>query len=146
LGDFGLSRIMGDESIFAYTNVGTPYYMSPEQIAEQKYNHKSDIWSTGCVLYEIVSLKAPFEAKSKVELAGKIKKGTILPIPSVYSPELFDVIEKMICVDVQKRLSCEQLMEHPKICFVLRALRLKEMEANVKRKEEELKKKSIGQK
>lgn len=32
--DFGLSRMMGDESVFAYTHVGTPYYMSPEQIAE----------------------------------------------------------------------------------------------------------------
>jgi serine/threonine protein kinase len=30
LGDFGLSRMMGDESVFAYTHVGTPYYMSPE--------------------------------------------------------------------------------------------------------------------
>lgn len=34
LGDFGLSRVMGDESVFAYTHVGTPYYMSPEQIQE----------------------------------------------------------------------------------------------------------------
>jgi NIMA (never in mitosis gene a)-related kinase 2 len=34
LGDFGLSRIMGDESVFAYTHVGTPYYMSPEQITD----------------------------------------------------------------------------------------------------------------
>ena len=34
LGDFGLSRIMGDQSVFAYTHVGTPYYMSPEQIKE----------------------------------------------------------------------------------------------------------------
>lgn len=47
LGDFGLSRIMGKESLYAYTNVGTPYYMSPEQISEQKYNEKSDIWSAG---------------------------------------------------------------------------------------------------
>lgn len=62
LGDFGLSRMMGDESVFAYTNVGTPYYMSPEQISEQRYNEKSDIWSAGCVLYEMASLRAPFEA------------------------------------------------------------------------------------
>lgn len=40
LGDFGLSKIMGKDSIYAYTNVGTPYYMSPEQINEQKYNEK----------------------------------------------------------------------------------------------------------
>ena len=62
LGDFGLSRMMGDESIFAYTHVGTPYYMSPELIAEKAYNDKSDIWAAGCVLYEMVALCAPFEA------------------------------------------------------------------------------------
>ncbi len=62
LGDFGLSRMMDDESVFAYTHVGTPYYMSPEQISEQRYNEKSDVWSAGCVLYEMAALRAPFEA------------------------------------------------------------------------------------
>lgn len=62
LGDFGLSRIMGDHSVFAQTHVGTPYYMSPEQIQEQRYNEKSDIWSAGCVIYEALTLRAPFEA------------------------------------------------------------------------------------
>jgi NIMA (never in mitosis gene a)-related kinase 2 len=55
--------------------------MSPEQIAEQKYNHKSDIWSAGCVLYEIISLRAPFEATNQIQLATKIKSGHIDRIP-----------------------------------------------------------------
>jgi NIMA (never in mitosis gene a)-related kinase len=54
--------MMGDESVFAYTHVGTPYYMSPEQIAEQRYNDKSDIWSAGFIIYEMAALRAPFEA------------------------------------------------------------------------------------
>ena len=66
LGDFGLSRMMGDESVYAYTHVGTPYYMSPEQISDQKYNEKSDIWSAGCVIYEFASLRAPFEATNQI--------------------------------------------------------------------------------
>lgn len=66
LGDFGLSRMMGDESIFAYSKVGTPYYMSPEQITDQKYNEKCDIWSAGCVIYELCALKAPFEATNQI--------------------------------------------------------------------------------
>ena len=68
LGDFGLSRIIkassdetkdtGEESKeeLATTNVGTPYYMSPEQINEVAYNEKTDIWSMGCVMYELVTL------------------------------------------------------------------------------------------
>ncbi len=47
LGDFGLSRVLSNESTFAYSHVGTPYYMSPEQIDEMRYNEKSDIWSLG---------------------------------------------------------------------------------------------------
>ena len=142
LGDFGLSRIMGDQSVFAYTHVGTPYYMSPEQISEQRYNHKSDIWSAGCVIYEIVSLRAPFEATNQIQLAQKIKSGHISRIPDVYSDELFKVIKDMINLDQNLRPSCEDLLKHPKICFVVRALRLREMEANVKRKEEEVKMKN----
>mgnify|MGYP001947946731 CR=1 FL=1 len=62
LGDFGLARVMSHESQFAFTHVGTPYYMSPEQINEQKYNEKCDIWSLGCILYELCALHPPFVA------------------------------------------------------------------------------------
>jgi len=92
-------------------------------------------------LYEIVSLKAPFEATNKIQLAQKINSGHIERIPKCYSDELFQVIKQMISIKVQDRPSTEDLMKHPKICFVIRALRLREMELNVKRKEEEVKKK-----
>jgi NIMA (never in mitosis gene a)-related kinase len=69
LGDFGLSRVMSDESMFANTHVGTPYYMSPEQINSERYNEKSDIWSLGCIIYEAAALHAPFEATTHFQLA-----------------------------------------------------------------------------
>jgi serine/threonine protein kinase len=56
LGDFGLARVMNHESQFAFTTVGTPYYMSPEQLHDQKYNELSDIWSLGCIVYELCAL------------------------------------------------------------------------------------------
>lgn len=62
LGDFGLARVLNNESQFAFTHVGTPYYMSPEQIHDQKYNEKSDIWSLGCIIYELCALHPPFQA------------------------------------------------------------------------------------
>lgn len=46
----------------AHTVVGTPYYLSPELCEEKPYNNKSDIWSLGCVLYEMCTLSHPFEA------------------------------------------------------------------------------------
>ncbi len=88
LGDFGLSRMLSSESQYALTNVGTPYYMSPEQIHEAKYNEKSDIWSAGCLLYEIVSLRPPFEATNHLALAKKIIENKIERIPDKYSEYL----------------------------------------------------------
>lgn len=62
LGDFGLARILNENSEFAHTQVGTPYYMSPELIEDNKYNDKSDIWACGCLLYEMCALQPPFQA------------------------------------------------------------------------------------
>lgn len=60
LGDMNVSKIaqMG----LNYTQTGTPYYASPEVWSEQPYDIKSDIWSLGCVLYEMITLKPPFRA------------------------------------------------------------------------------------
>lgn len=54
--------MLSEESEFAHTSVGTPYYMSPELINENKYNEKSDIWACGCLLYEMCTLSPPFVA------------------------------------------------------------------------------------
>lgn len=69
LGDFGLSRIMNNESVYARTHVGTPYYMSPELMQEQHYDEKVDIWSAGCILYEMAAQHPPFQAKNLMALA-----------------------------------------------------------------------------
>jgi NIMA (never in mitosis gene a)-related kinase 2 len=56
LGDFGLAKELSSESRFAQTNVGTPYYMSPEMVNEMTYDERSDIWALGCLLYEMATL------------------------------------------------------------------------------------------
>uniref|UniRef100_A0AAX7VU72 non-specific serine/threonine protein kinase n=1 Tax=Astatotilapia calliptera TaxID=8154 RepID=A0AAX7VU72_ASTCA len=70
------------------TFVGTPYYMSPEQINRMSYNEKSDIWSLGCLLYELCALSPPFTAYNQKELAEKIREGKFRRIPYRYSEEL----------------------------------------------------------
>lgn len=49
--------------------------MSPEQINEEEYNEKSDIWSLGCIAYEMANLSPPFYAENQLALALKIKEG-----------------------------------------------------------------------
>jgi NIMA (never in mitosis gene a)-related kinase len=92
LGDFGLSRILHENSLFAKTRVGTPYYMSPEQINEVCYDEKCDVWSCGCLLYELAALRPPFEATNHLSLAMKIKAGKYERIPVKYSEDLFCLI------------------------------------------------------
>lgn len=66
IGDFGLSRELGEHSIYAETHVGTPLFMSPEIMLNQKYNDRIDIWALGCILYELAALKHPFKAHNMV--------------------------------------------------------------------------------
>ena len=144
LGDFGLSKMLVSESKYTKTHVGTPYYMSPEQINEEKYNYKSDIWSLGCIIYEAASLKPPFHAENFISLAVKIKKGKFERIPEHYSDSLQHVIEQMLSVDPRNRPSVVDLIQNnPLIRLKIREIKVKEKIESVNRKEEKLKSKEI---
>ena len=119
LGDFGLSRVMGKDSVYAYTHVGTPYYMSPEQITDARYTEKSDVWSLGCIVYEMATLKPPFQARNHVTLAMKIKEGRFDRLPSRYSEELNRTIQWMLNVDYRRRPSVSDLTKLPPIAEVM---------------------------
>jgi NIMA (never in mitosis gene a)-related kinase 1/4/5 len=60
LGDLNVSKVA--KKGLLYTQTGTPYYASPEVWKDLPYDSKSDIWSLGCVLYEMITLKPPFRA------------------------------------------------------------------------------------
>ena len=68
--------------------VGTPSYISPELCEGRPYNQKSDVWSLGCILYEMAVLKRAFQAPSLPALVLKIMKGHYQPLPSHFSAEL----------------------------------------------------------
>lgn len=87
----------------AHTIVGTPYYLSPELCEEKPYNHKSDIWSLGCVLYELCTFRHPFEAKNQGSLIMKIVKGQYPAVSSKYSEDLREMIGSLLTKDYRKR-------------------------------------------
>ena len=139
LGDFGLSLQLNKEMNFAYSNVGTPYYMSPEQVDENKYNEKSDIWSLGCFLYELVALHPPFEAHNHLSLALKIKSGKIEKIPEIYSSNLERIILWMMNVEQDKRPSIKDIMAIPEVNIRIKEKKIKEGYQKLKKFESELK-------
>lgn len=122
LGDFGLSRTLGDDS-YARTVVGTPLYMSPEQYKRNRYDEKCDIWSLGCVIYEMACLRPPFEAASQELLSIKVKTGRYQPLPSHYSSELKDVVARMLALSPEQRPSTKELLALPRISLCQAELR-----------------------
>ena len=109
LGDFGLSKIISAHD-FTSTYVGTPFYMSPEICAAERYSHHSDVWSLGCIMYELATREVPFDARSHPELIMKIKAGRIKPLPSTYSRELGEVIGWCLKTDPRQRPDTAMLL------------------------------------
>jgi NIMA (never in mitosis gene a)-related kinase 1/4/5 len=74
---------------------------------DEPYDTKSDVWSLGCVLYEMATLKPPFRAQDMDSLFKKVQKGVYDPLPPKYSRDLADVIGSMLKVKSSHRPSCE---------------------------------------
>ncbi|NXS78630.1 NEK3 kinase, partial [Erpornis zantholeuca] len=110
LGDFGSARLLAHPMLYACTYVGTPYYVPPEIWESLPYNNKSDIWSLGCILYELCTLKHPFQANSWKHLILKICKGSYDPLPSHYSYELRYLIKQMFKINPQNRPSANTIL------------------------------------
>lgn len=115
IGDFGISRILMGTSDLASTFTGTPYYMSPEVLKHEGYNSKSDVWSIGCILYEMCSLDHAFDGKSLMAVMYKIVEGDPPDLPPKYSRELNQVLKLMLNKDPEKRPNATELIKIPLI-------------------------------
>ncbi|EIW74003.1 kinase-like protein [Coniophora puteana RWD-64-598 SS2] len=132
LGDFGLSKALSQSS-FANTYVGTPYYMSPELTQGKAYDSKSDIWSLGCLIYELCALKPPFaEAKTQSELSAFIRSGRIPSLPREYSQSLWTVIKAMLNLNPAMRPSANQLLQHERLELAVKVSETEQMLTTVK--------------
>jgi NIMA (never in mitosis gene a)-related kinase len=113
IGDLGVAKILSCAENFVRSKVGTPYYLSPEVCEDRPYNNKSDIWSLGCVLYELCCLKHPFQAQNQAELLLKIVKGKYESLPKKYSKELGEIVHSCLMKDYNRRPSIDEIILHP---------------------------------
>jgi serine/threonine-protein kinase len=86
--DFGIARLQSDATAPQTSSViGTPAYFSPEQAQGQPVDARSDIYSLGCVLYELLSHRQPFTGDTPVAIAYK-QVNEVPPTPSTYNPDV----------------------------------------------------------
>jgi ligand-binding sensor domain-containing protein/tRNA A-37 threonylcarbamoyl transferase component Bud32 len=97
LTDFGIAKLTEGAAQFTATGAitGTPAYMSPEQAQGEKIDHRSDIYSLGIVLYEMVTGRVPFEAETPLAVIFKQIQAN-LPPPSEANPEVSPEVERVL--------------------------------------------------
>ena len=111
IGDLNVSKVA--RKGLGYTQTGTPYYASPEVWKDQPYDSKSDIWSLGCITYEMLTLRPPFRAESMEGLYNKVIKGHYPKIGDRYSSDISEIIKMLLKVNPSDRPTCAQILKHP---------------------------------
>ncbi|XP_034146439.1 apolipoprotein L3-like isoform X2 [Esox lucius] len=112
LGNFGRVTEKSSEN-------GVLAYLGPEILKGGIYNTKSDIWSLGCVLYELCMLQSAFTAESTINLIPKILGGPYPSLPESFSPELCELLFDMFQQDPSIRPSIAEILAKPFIISFL---------------------------
>uniref|UniRef100_A0A914CMP9 non-specific serine/threonine protein kinase n=1 Tax=Acrobeloides nanus TaxID=290746 RepID=A0A914CMP9_9BILA len=113
LGDFGISKQMLTTGRMLSTMIGTPNYLSPEICEGRKYDGKSDIWSLGCVLFELVELRRAFDGESFASIVRKITTGNHAGISKRVSPEMIELINAILSIREASRPNTKEILTHP---------------------------------
>ena len=111
LGDLNVSKEV--KSDLLKTQTGTPYFASPEVWGGKPYGLKSDIWSLGCILYQMTTLKMPFKGNNFKEVYNNVLKCKYDPLPKIYSNDLNIIIKKMLQIDPDVRPSAQEILDDP---------------------------------
>ena len=122
IGDFGVSKALENTSQLLESKVGTPYYLSPEIWNNDPYNSQTDIWSLGCILYELCMLKKPFKASNINQLIVQIFGAGYEKIPDRYSDDLRNLVASMLEQDPKCRPTAANILTIPFITQRMEAM------------------------
>jgi NIMA (never in mitosis gene a)-related kinase len=113
IGDFGISKMLGSKSAVKEQTIGTPYYLSPEICRDGLYSFASDIWALGVIVFQLASLRVPFEAQNVATLVKKITSGSRPQMPQSYSSELRQLVSCLLCHNHETRASAADIVQTP---------------------------------
>jgi NIMA (never in mitosis gene a)-related kinase len=122
LGDFGVARVLQHTRDLAATQLGTPYFMSPEVWNGHEYGAKSDVWSLGCILYELLAFRVPFDGANIVELSRAVVQQQAPALPVRVTPTMRQLVTTLLSKKASGRPSAEQLCFHPIIEYHVNTL------------------------
>ena len=113
--DFGLAKTMILDNI-ENSICGNPDYVAPEVFKYKIYNRKSDMWSLGVILYEILHKQHPYKSKNYSDLIHILKNTSIngfsdTGVHKSSANEIFFIIKKMLIIDYKNRLSWNDLIQ-----------------------------------
>ncbi|EGC28322.1 hypothetical protein DICPUDRAFT_44395 [Dictyostelium purpureum] len=109
IADFGVSIIMNGRD-YTNTTTGTPQYISPEICNKKGYTNKTDIWSLGVLLYELMTLSLPFEGKRETLIKNIQSECTIFKPVNHSNEDLSSLLFKLLCRDPVKRFSTQDIL------------------------------------
>lgn len=100
--DFGLARQTHNGTVLQ-SAVGTISFSCPEIVMHESYTDKADLWSLGCLLYQMATGKPAFAGSNPLTVAQKIVSGSYAPIPGNYSPLFHEMVRRLLTVDPHAR-------------------------------------------
>lgn len=112
LADFGFARAMSYNTMVLTSIKGTPLYMAPELIQEQPYDSAADLWSLGCILFELYYGRPPFYSNNLYTLTNKIINDTV-KFEEPISPDFRSFLQGLLTKSSTARLNWPHLLEHP---------------------------------
>ena len=108
--DFGFATYYNKDSIIN-TLCGSPMYMAPEIITRNGYDYKSDLWSVGIIMYEMIHGYTPFNVQNFIDLIKEIKKKNIVVKVDV-SKECMELIYSLCKINPNERISWHNFFNH----------------------------------
>ncbi len=136
--DFSLSTSIEELNHDKATTIGTPFYMAPEIISQQRYDTTVDIWGLGVVIYEILNLMKPFSGNSREELYKSILTKEITKEEITNDDALAEIV--YMCLSKNDRISAKSIAKSEKVRLNLTMLELKYRESKIEILENKIRK------